>query len=279
MVGVHVSGLKSECRRVRLNKLPHRSNNRVPTWIGFILLGVVAVRSLIFYREQPALPAVIILLATFGLLLLLEPVLSARFSRFPFLYFPLQTAVLLTLSGQQPFLDIIQALYILLGLQALYTFPFRLARFWFALFAFCLNTTLILAIGWLEGLAFSLLVMAACTFLFSYDRLSVRMQRDKEESERLLAELQQAHQKLQEHAGQAEALAAARERNRLARELHDSVSQTIFAITLTSQTARLLLTREPACVPEQLNHLQEMTAAALGQLRSLIAQLRPPPTG
>ena len=259
-----------------MNRLPHPTSKRVPTWIGFILLGVVAVRSLIFYREQPALPAVVLLLAIFGLLYLLEPAFSGRFSRFPLLYFFLQTAVLLTLSRQQPFLDIIQILYIPLSLQALHTFPFRLVMAWSSLFAVCLNATLILATGWLEGLAFSLLVMAACAFLFSYDRLSARMQRDQDESQRLLAELQQAHQKLQEHAGQAEALAAARERNRLARELHDSVSQTIFTITLTSQAARLLLVRDSARVPEQLNHLQEMTAAALSQLRSLIAQLRPP---
>jgi signal transduction histidine kinase len=254
------------------------AGNWIPTWISFILLGVVVLRSLIFYRGQPALPAVALLLATFGLLYFLEPALSVRFSRFPFLYFFLQTAVLLALSVQQPFLDIIQALYILLGLQAMYIFSFRLAKVWFVLFALCLNVTLILAAGWLEGLSFSLLVMAACAFLFSYDRLSDRMQRDEDESQQLLAEIQQAHQKLQEHAGQAEALAAARERNRVARELHDSVSQTIFAIALTSQATRLLLVREPARVPQQLNQLQEMTAAALSQLRSLIAQLRPPPT-
>lgn len=204
--------------------------------------------------------------------------LSTRFRWFLLLYFPLQTAVLLILSGQQPFLDFIQILYILLSLQALHAFTFRPAMVCVALFALCLNVTLILATGWLEGLAFSLLVMAACAFLFAYDRLSARMQRDQDESQRLLAELQQAHQKLQEHAGQAVALAAARERNRLARELHDSVSQTIFAISLTSQATRLLLLREPARVSEQLDHLKERTAAALGQLRSLIAQLRPPPT-
>jgi signal transduction histidine kinase len=249
------------------------------TWIGFIILGVVAVRSLIFYRDQPALPAVILLLAIFGLLYLLEPLVSARFGRFPLLYFPLQTAVILALSIQQPFLDFIQMLYVPLSLQALQAFTFRPAVIWLALFGFLLNVTLILAMGWLEGGALSLLIMAACAFLISYDRLSARMQSDRDESQRLLAELQQAHQKLQEHAGHAEDLAAARERNLLARELHDSVSQTIFAITLTSQATRMLLGREPNRVPEQLDRLQEMTAAALSQLRSLIAHLRPPPTG
>lgn len=252
------------------------ASKRFPGWMGVILLGVVAARSLIFYREQAVLPTVVLLLAAFALLYLLEPALSSHVNQLPLIYFFLQTAILLALSIQQPFLDIIQALYILLGLQTLRAFSFRLTLIWTSLFALCLNVTLIWAVGWLEGPAFSLLVMAACAFLFSHDRLSARMQRDQDESQRLLIELQQAHQKLQEQACQAEALAAARERNRLARELHDSVSQTIFAITLTSQATRLLLERESARIPEQLNQLQEMTAAALGQLRSLIAQLRPP---
>jgi len=88
--------------------------------------------------------------------------------------------------------------------------------------------------------------------------------------------LQAAHRKLQNTPWQAQELAAARERNRLARELHDSVSQAIFSITLTSRSARLLLDREPARVPELIDRLQAMTADALNQLRSLIAELRPP---
>ena len=125
------------------------------------------------------------------------------------------------------------------------------------------------------GLALVLLFLAVCAFLISFDLLYLRTQADQAESQRLLAELQFAHQKLQEYAEQVQELAAARERNRLARELHDSVSQVIFGITLTSQSARLLLEREPARASEQIERLQEMTSAALGQLRSLISALRP----
>ncbi len=114
--------------------------------------------------------------------------------------------------------------------------------------------------------------------MISYDLLYARTQADQTESQTLLAELQQAHHELQEHAAQAEELPAARERNRLARDLHDSVSQIIFGITLTSQSARLLLEREPARVPELLDRLEEMTGSALGRLRSLVAQLRPSQT-
>lgn len=270
-----------------MNELPQPGRHRglrdtwhlEPTWIGFIILGVVAIRSIIYYRDQSALLAVALLLAAFGLLYVLEMAFSARFSLFRLLYFPLQTAVILALSRQQPFLDVIQVLYIPLSLQAFHAFSSRIAAACIGLFALILNVTLVLAMGWLEGLALGLLIMAVGAFLLSYDRLDTQMQSDQEESQRLLAELQQAHQKLQEHAGRAEELAAARERNLLARELHDSVSQTIFAITLTSQSARLLLEREPNRVPEQLDRLQGMATAALNQLRSLIAQLRPPPAG
>jgi signal transduction histidine kinase len=73
----------------------------------------------------------------------------------------------------------------------------------------------------------------------------------------------------------AEEISAARERNRVARELHDSVNQSIFSITLTAEAARTMLDRDPARVPPYLNQLQEMTTNALAQMRSLIGQLRP----
>jgi signal transduction histidine kinase len=133
----------------------------------------------------------------------------------------------------------------------------------------------LLDMGWWEGLALIFSYLAVGAFLISYDTLYSRTQADQSESQRLLADLQTAHAQLQDYAAQAEELAAARERNRLARELHDSVSQAIFSITLTSQSARLLLERDPARVPEQTARLQAMTGESLAQLRSLIARLRP----
>jgi signal transduction histidine kinase len=176
----------------------------------------------------------------------------------------------------RPFLDASAILYLPLFLRALHFFSRRVAIAWMILFAALLSATLILGMGWAAGLAFDLMVLGGCAFLVSYDLLTAQMQADQAESQVLVAELQQAHQKLQESAAHAAELAATRERNRLARELHDSVSQTIFSITLTAQAARLLLEREPARVPEQLDRLQEMTSSALVQLRSLIAQLHPP---
>ena len=244
--------------------------------IGFLLLGTAALRAVIFYQGQPQLVAAMLFLAGYGLFYATEPWLSSRLPGYRFLYFPLQTALLLVATNLRPFLDVTCQLYVPLGVQALHAFPRRTAFAWMILFAVLLTATLIPGAGWMLGIGLSLVMLGGGTFLISYEMLYTQTQADEAESEVLLVRLQQAHQQLQAHAAQTEELAAARERNRLARELHDSVSQVIFGITLTGQSARLLLERDPARVPEQLDRLQEMTGSALGQLRSLIAQLRPP---
>jgi len=98
----------------------------------------------------------------------------------------------------------------------------------------------------------------------------------RQESQKLLTELQEAHRQLQAYAAQAEELAATKERNHLARELHDSVTQTIFSITLTAKSAGILLERDPAQAASQLEHLHELAQGALAEMRALIFELRPP---
>jgi signal transduction histidine kinase len=243
--------------------------------IGFIIIAAVAMRTTIFYQEQGNLIFVTSLLAIYLLLYILEPWLSFRLRWVKFLYFPLQTCVVIALTNLRPFTDVSSLLYIPLCIQVTRAFSRGVAMIWLLVYVALLSLTLMLGLGWLEGLALVLLFLAVCAFLISYDLLYSRTQADQAQSQRLLADLQSAHQKLQEYAGQVEELAAARERNRLARELHDSVSQAIFGITLTSQSARLLLEHDPARVPEQIDHLREMTSSALSQLRSLISELRP----
>ena len=244
--------------------------------IGFIIVGVIALRNIILYEGTPVFFIMIAMLAAYTLLYIAEPWLSVRWRQVRFFYFPLQTVLVIALTTLQPFTDFSSLLYVPLCMQVLRTFSRRVATAWLVFYLTLLAVTVMLGMGWLEGLALTLLDLAVCGYIISYDLLYSRTQADEAESRRLLVDLQTAHGKLQEYAVQAEELAAARERNRLARELHDSVSQAIFSITLTSQSARLLLEREPARVPEQVDRLQTMTEEALKQLRSLIAQLRPP---
>lgn len=74
---------------------------------------------------------------------------------------------------------------------------------------------------------------------------------------------------------QAQDLAALEERQRLARELHNSVSQALYGISLGAHTARTLLDRDPRRVAEPLNYVLSLSEAALTEMRALIFELRP----
>jgi PAS domain S-box-containing protein len=74
---------------------------------------------------------------------------------------------------------------------------------------------------------------------------------------------------------QAQQLAAVEERQKLARELHDSVSQALYGIGLGARTARTLLDREPKLVAEPLDYVLSLAEAGLAEMRALIFELRP----
>ena len=65
------------------------------------------------------------------------------------------------------------------------------------------------------------------------------------------------------------------ERNRLARDLHDAVSQTLFSLTLTAEAAAELIDRDPAAARVQLAEVGRLAAEARAEMRSLVFQLRP----
>lgn len=86
---------------------------------------------------------------------------------------------------------------------------------------------------------------------------------------RLLAD---QNAQLAERAGQ---LAAVEERNRLARDLHDSVSQELFSLTMLAAAAKRQLTTHPAAAMTQLDEIQATAKHALEETRGLIFALRP----
>jgi signal transduction histidine kinase len=69
--------------------------------------------------------------------------------------------------------------------------------------------------------------------------------------------------------------AALEERQRLARELHDSVSQALYGIALGARTARTLLDRDPSRVAEPLDYVLSLAEAGMAEMRALIFELRP----
>lgn len=70
-------------------------------------------------------------------------------------------------------------------------------------------------------------------------------------------------------------LAASEERNRLARELHDSVTQVLFAATLVAEVLPSIWRRDPTLAMDSLDQLRRLTHGALAEMRTLLLELRP----
>lgn len=73
----------------------------------------------------------------------------------------------------------------------------------------------------------------------------------------------------------AQGVAALEERQRLARELHDSVSQALYGIALGARTAKAQLERDPDKAAEPVDYILSLAEAGLAEMRSLIFELRP----
>ncbi len=246
------------------------------SWLGYLLYVVVALRVIPRLTPTSNLALTAGLLAAILLLLLGDPFLFYRFRPFRVVYFPLQGALILGVGLLPPYQDIWGLLYVVVCIQAYAYLPLRWA--WGAGLACVVIflTTLILTLGAAQGLALGVTVLAGWALLTSAEVVYKRIDASRRESQRLLAEQLAATEKLREYAAQAQALAEAGERERLAHELRDSVSQMIFGIELLAQSIYLQAEKDPDQVAAQLETLQELTAGALAQMRSLIKEWRPP---
>jgi nitrate/nitrite-specific signal transduction histidine kinase len=74
---------------------------------------------------------------------------------------------------------------------------------------------------------------------------------------------------------QTSKLATVEERARLARELHDSVTQSLFSLNLTLRAARRNVASNPAKAEKLFDDVQDLAQGALAEMRALIFELRP----
>ncbi len=93
-------------------------------------------------------------------------------------------------------------------------------------------------------------------------------------SNRDITERRRAEEALEQ---QAKEKAVAAERSRLARELHDSVTQALYSVTLYAEATRLALSAEkPEVAAENLRELHSVAREAMIDMRMLIFELHPP---
>jgi signal transduction histidine kinase len=193
----------------------------------------------------------------------------------PHLYLIFQTLLVLRLLTPYPRLDFFNLLLALLSFQAPLLFTDWRRRAWVMAFMLIIILSLTVLLG-VYGFALSLIPAAASIIFPAYVAVAQEIEAAQRKRQQLLAELQQANQQLTAFADQVEELSSIQERDRLARELHDSVSQTVFSISLNTRAAQIILERHPDRIQSQLARLQALTRSALDEMRGLIAHLRPP---
>ena len=113
-------------------------------------------------------------------------------------------------------------------------------------------------------------VLGFCLLGYVVDRLTTA-QRERREA------LARANARLAAYATTLEQLAVSRERNRLARELHDTLAHSLSAVAIQLEAVRSLWDTDPPAAREMLDRSLTMTREGLGEARRAIGALRASP--
>jgi signal transduction histidine kinase len=122
-------------------------------------------------------------------------------------------------------------------------------------------------------LAFSFAVL----FTLVFTQLAVSAERARSQVQRLAEALARANAKLRAYAVQAEELSAIRERNRLAREIHDSLGHYLTVVNVQLEAARALWETDPARARTAVQQAQTLNLEGLQGIRRSVAALRASP--
>jgi signal transduction histidine kinase len=240
--------------------------------VGYLIVTAAGVRGLVGYPDVRL--QIIGLLTLFVLLLLAEPVLRRQRGWGQPLYILGQVAIMVALFFLTPQGDFWAIMLLPACSYVMRRFRQQTAWIWIGFFIVAMSAMIIIGETVVFALEFIVVYVAAYLLIGSYALLLNQMEAAQEESLSLLRQLQQTNAQLEEYVVQVEELTAIKERNRLARELHDAVTQTIFSMTLIARSALILQERDPGQVKDKLLQLQELAQGALQEMRSLIQQLR-----
>lgn len=116
--------------------------------------------------------------------------------------------------------------------------------------------------------------LAGIIFIIVFTQMALAEEKSKREVERLVSELTLANQRLREYSQQVEDLATVKERNRMAREIHDGLGHYLTTINMQLNAARAISPSNPAQSAEMLAKAQLLTQDALRDVRQSVTALR-----
>jgi len=247
--------------------------------INILMLAATAARGILlaFETHNDFLGLIVGLLTLYGLLLFTDLAIYRRFPSYLIYYFTIQASIVIVLlllplyPLDSPITtDFFALLFIPLFVQAIFYFPKPVSYYWAIALTTVSITALQIQYGLSDGIKFSLTYILGYTMICLLAIFYLNAEEAKEE-------LNKANQKLQEYATKIETLAVAEERNRLARDLHDSVTQSLYSLTLFAEAASEELSAgELDTVDNHLRELRQTSRQALQEMRLMIFELRPP---
>ena len=254
------------------------------TFAIYLIFGAIALRGTVEISANRDPTLTILLLAAYGVLLLTEPWLSQWFdsksgkaaNKYHVIYMLIQIGLIMRMLLPGPSPDTFLALYIPLALQAVLFFRWRNGLLWIGAFLISMAPYLV-ETREINNVIMAFAFESGCLLVGSFAHLIQKADAVRQHNQRMASELQIAQQQLEKYAGQVEELAAEKARAHLARELHDSVTQTVFSMNLAVQAARLTLQKDPSRVAAQFERLLELARHALGEIQQLVSQLHAQP--
>jgi len=129
---------------------------------------------------------------------------------------------------------------------------------------------LIIRSRWVDAIAIALIYGTGIVFVVVFTRVAA----SEREARTALAE---ANQSLRDHAVQVEELATTKERNRLAREIHDSLGHYLTVVNVQIGAAQAILELDPQRALDHLSNAQALTQEGLAEVRRSVAALRASP--
>lgn len=125
-------------------------------------------------------------------------------------------------------------------------------------------------------------VLAAFVFVGAFALVLALLQAQKERAEHLLQEVEQskeqleeAHRQLRLYAEQVEELAVARERTRVAREIHDTLGHFLTILNVQLETLSKLVERDPSRLAAEIAEARQVAAQAMQEVRVAVSAMRP----
>lgn len=114
-----------------------------------------------------------------------------------------------------------------------------------------------------------ILFIVYCVYVINAQRGTI------EEVNQLYHELQTANEQLKEYADMSERMAQTRERNRLAREIHDTLGHTLTGITAGLDACLAMIDMAPDQTKKQLEMLSQVSRDGIKEIRRSVNELRP----